>query len=42
MLPWEKPLPDMVDRFNVKIIYVAYINKHKSQTEKFGTKHQLL
>ena len=27
----------MVDIFNIKIIYVPYTNKHKSQIGEFGT-----
>ena len=34
ILPREKAL--MVDRFNIKIIYVPYTNKHKSQVGEFG------
>ena len=34
ILPREKAL--MVDRFNIKIIYVPYTNKHKSQIGEFG------
>ena len=35
MLPGEKAL--MVDRFNIKIIYVPYTSKHKSQIGEFQT-----
>ena len=35
ILPEEKAL--IVDRFNLKIIYVPYTNKHMSQIGEFGT-----
>ena len=35
ILPGEKAL--IVDRFNLKIIYVPYTNKHNSQIGEFGT-----